>query len=139
NIGGNVVAGNFIEAGTSVNVAGELSSLLVTAGTNITAGNVTILDTTGTHSDGHVHIAATNQISMTNGVDINRKFAGASSGLDVLVTAGTDLNAGGSFMVNVDNSVNGNLNTGAIIGLNAGGNLAINGGGDLSLTIDNNS
>src|SRR4029077_9689946 len=65
NIGGNVVAGNFIEAGTSVNVAGELSSLLVTAGTNITAGNVTILDTTGTTSDGNLDISATNQISIT--------------------------------------------------------------------------
>ena len=137
NIGGSVLARDFIEAGTAINVAGELSALSVIAGTNITAGDITILDTTGSTSDGNVDISARDQISITNGVDINRRFAGASSGLDVLISAGTDLTAGSSLMVNVDNSVSGNLNTGANIALNAGGNLAINGGGTLSLKVNN--
>jgi len=136
-IGGSVSARDFIEAGTAINVSGELSALSVIAGTNLTAGDITVLDTTGPTSDGNVDISARDQISITNGVDINRRFAGASSGLDVLISAGTDLTAGSSLMVNVDNSVSGNLNTGANIALNAGGNLTVNGSGDLSLTVDN--
>ncbi len=136
-IGGSVSAGDFIDAGTAINVGGELSALSVIAGTNITAGDITVLDTTGTTSDGNVDISARDQISITNGVDINRRFAGASSGLDVLLNAGTDLTAGSSLMVNVNNSVSGNLNTGANIALNAGGNLTVDGSGDLSLTVDN--
>ena len=136
-IGGSVSARDFIDAGTAINVGGELSALSVIAGTNITAGDITILDTTGPTSDGNVDISARDQISITNGVDINRRFGGASSGLNVLLNAGTDLTAGSTLMVNVDNSVTGNLNTGANIALNAGRNLTVNGGGDLSLTVDN--
>ena len=135
-IGGSVSAGDFIDAGTAINVGGELSALSVIAGTNITAGDITVLDTTGTTSEGNVDISARNQISITNGLEIDRRFSGASSGLNVLLTAGTGLTAGNSLTILVDNSVNGNLNSGANIILSTGGNLSSNGGG-LSLTVDN--
>ncbi len=91
---------------------------------------------TATNSDGNVDISAGNQISITNGLEIDRTFGGFS-GLNVSLDAGTDLAAGSSVVVNIDNSVDGNLDSGADITLNTGNNLTINGSGGLFLTINN--
>ena len=86
------------------------------AGDSITL-NGGVMSATATNSSGNVDIFAGNDISITNGLEIDRKFGGQSSGLNVSLTAGADLTAGNSLVVNVDNSVNGNLDSGANITL----------------------
>jgi hypothetical protein len=95
-------------------------------------------DETAVNSDGNVGISAGNQISITGGLEIDRRFGGSSSGLNVSFTAGTDLSAGNSLTILADTSINGNLDSGANITLSTGGNLTINGGGALSLLVANN-
>ena len=98
-----------------------------------------IFGATAVNSDGNVGVSAGNQISITNGLEIDRTFGDQSSGLNVSLNAtASDITVGNSLIINVDNSVNGNLDSGANITLNTGGNLAINGGGDLSLIVANN-
>ena len=102
-------------------------------------GNGGIFGATAVNSEGNVGVSAGNQISITNGLEIDRTFGDQSSGLNVSLNAtASDITVGNSLIINVDNSVNGNLDSGANITLNTGGNLAINGGGDLSLIVANN-
>jgi hypothetical protein len=97
-----------------------------------------MLNATAVNSDGDVDIVAGNAISITGGLEIDRIFGGQASGLDVSLTAThSDIRVGDSLDITVDNSVPGDLTTGANIVLNAGGNLAT--GGDLDLTILNNN
>ena len=97
-----------------------------------------VMSATATNSNGNVNIVAGNDISITNGLEIDRTFGGQPSGLNVSLSAGTDFTLGSSLAINVDNSVAGNLNDGANITLDIGNNLTINGGGALSLLIANN-
>ncbi len=97
-----------------------------------------VMSATATNSNGNVNIVAGNDISITNGLEIDRTFGGQPSGLNVSLSAGTDFTLGSSLVINVDNSVAGNLNDGANITLDIGNNLTINGGGALSLLIANN-
>src|SRR5438132_4676035 len=96
------------------------------------------LNAIAVNSDGDVDIVAGNAISITGGLEIDRTFGGQPSGLNVSLTAGTDLSAGNSLVVDVDNSMNGNLGDGANVTLNTGGNLTIKSGGALSLLVANN-
>jgi len=143
NIGGsltseilNILSAGNLNIGLSNPTTLSAVTISLNAGNNLNWSGGT-LNATATNSDGTVDISAGNQISITNGLEIDRRFGSQSSGLNVSLTAGTDLTAGNSFTILADNSVNGNLNEGANITLNIGGNLTINGGGDLSLTVDN--
>ena len=93
---------------------------------------------TSANSEGNFDLSAGNKISITGGLEIDRKFGGNSLGLNLSLAAGTDLTAGNSLVLNVNNSINGNLDSGANVTLDIGGNLTINGGGGLTLTVANN-
>jgi hypothetical protein len=112
-------------------------TIMLFAGQDLT-WNGQISDETALNTDGNVDISAGNQISITNALEIDRRFGGSPTGLNVSFDAGTDLTAGNGLTILVDNSVSGNLDSGANITLNTGGNLTVNGSGDLSLTVANN-
>jgi len=95
-------------------------------------------DQTAVNSTGDVAITAGQALTILNDLSIVRHNGGISSGLNVNLTAGTDLTTGNTLMVDVDNSMNGSLSDGANITLNTGGNLTINSGGALSLLVANN-
>ncbi len=94
------------------------------------------LSATATNSDGDVNIFAGNQISITNALEIDRKFGGSPTGLNVSFTAGNNFVAANGLTVMVDNSITGNLSAGANIALTSGGGITTNAGG-LSFTLQN--
>jgi hypothetical protein len=87
-----------------------------------------VMSATATNSSGDVNIIAGNDISITHGLEIDRKFGGQPSGLNVTLNAGNDLSVGGDLSVFTDMS---NLSSGGNIMVLAGGNFTV--GGSLSL------
>ena len=120
---------------SSVNASLNAERVRLFASDSITL-NGGVMSATAANSSGNVDIFAGNNISITLGLEIDRKFGGQPSGLNVSLTADANLTAGNSLVVKVDNSM-GNLADGANITLDIGNNLTINGGGDLNLIIGN--
>jgi hypothetical protein len=133
-----ISAGGDVNLGLNTSTTLNAVTLTLSAGNNLNWSGGT-LSATATNSDGNVTISAGNKISITGGLEVDRTFGGQSSGLNVSFTAGTDLTAGNDLTILADNSINGNLDSGADITLNAGGSLTVNGGGDLDLTVMNNN
>ena len=114
-------------------------TIMLSAGQDLTWNGQTS-DVTVLNSVGNVDIVAGNQISIINALEIDRRFGGGqSSGLIVSFAAGTDLTAGNGLTILIDNSGEGNMDSGVNARLDIGGNLTINGAGGLSLTIDNSN
>jgi hypothetical protein len=114
-------------------------TIMLSAGQDLT-WNGQISDVTVLSSVGNVDIVAGNQISIVNALEIDRRFGGGqSSGLIVSFAAGTDLTAGNGLTILLDNSSEGNMDSGVNARLAIGGNVTINGAAGLSLTIDNSN
>lgn len=113
------VSANLLQAGTSIDVGGELSALSVTAGTNITARDIIILDRTGTVGSGPaINVSAANITANSLRAQIDN-------------TGGS---IGGNVMINMDVSGTATVTSDAtfrILGNDPSGSAAINfnGGG----------
>jgi hypothetical protein len=137
------VSGRDMQIGGSATAPIQAVTITLNAFHNFTWSGETS-DQTALNSSGDVTITAGQTLTILNDLSIVRHNGGISSGLNVNLTAGGDLVAGNltggshGLGVAVDNSVSGNLDTGANITVNTGGNLTVNGTSALSLLVGNN-
>jgi hypothetical protein len=117
------VSANLLQAGTSIDVGGELSALSITAGTNITAGDIVILDTTGTIGSGAaINVSAAN-VSTTGGFGAtisNANGGNIQGNATVAISAANISSIGRGFFEAIDNQPSDSPRSGTI-----GGNAAL--------------
>jgi FecR protein len=128
------------EAGRNITLSDpaiiHAETITLSAGQNLTWNGQTS-DETAANSDGDVNISAGQAINIANDLNITRHNGGFGSGLNVALSAGTDLTVGNNLTIEVDNSMGGSLDAGANITLNTGGNVAVNGSGGIGVTVQN--
>jgi FecR protein len=126
--------------GRNVTISGpaviHAPTITLSAGQNLTWNGQTS-DETAFNSSGDVTISAGQAINIANGLNIIRHNGMVGSGLNVSLSAGTDLLAANNLAIQVDNSMGGSLDAGANITLNTGGNVTVNGGGGIAFTVQN--
>jgi len=117
--------------GRNISIDGEAvihaPTITLFAGQNLQWSGQTS-DETASNSSGNVSITAAQILNITNDLTIIRRNGGITSGLNILLSAGTDMLVGGDLAVTTDIS---NLTTGANIDVRANGNLTV--GGSLAL------
>src|SRR5213080_3569796 len=117
--------------GRNVSIDGQAtihaSTITLFAGQNLNWNGQTS-DETAFNSSGNVSISAAQMLNIANDLTIIRRNGGITSGLNILLYAGTDLLVGGNLSIATDIS---NLETGANIDVLANRNLTV--GGSLAL------
>jgi filamentous hemagglutinin len=127
------VGRNVMISGTGVIHA---PTITLSAGQNLMWNGQTS-DQTAVNSSGDVTISAGQAINIANDLNIIRHNGMVGSGLNVSLSAGTDLLAANNLAIQVDNSMGGSLDTGGNVTLSAGGNLTVNGSGGIGVTVQN--
>src|SRR6266480_923796 len=117
--------------GRNVSIDGQATihapTITLLAGQNLNWNGQTS-DETAFNSSGNVSISAAQMLNIANDLTIIRRNGGITSGLNILLYAGTDLLVGGNLSIATDIS---NLETGANIDVLANRNLTV--GGSLAL------
>src|SRR6266480_4743169 len=117
--------------GRNVSIDGQATihapTITLLAGQNLNWNGQTS-DETAFNSSGNVSISAAQMLNIANDLTIIRRNGGITSGLNILLYAGTDLLVGGNLLIATDIS---NLTTGANIDVLADRNLTV--GGSLAL------
>src|SRR5438067_1682944 len=117
--------------GRNVSIDGQATihapTITLFAGQNLNWSGQTS-DETAFNSSGNVSISAAQMLNIANDLTIIRRNGGITSGLNILLYAGTDLLVGGNLSIATDIS---NLETGANIDVLANRNLTV--GGSLAL------
>src|SRR6059058_811954 len=117
--------------GRNVSIDGQATihapTITLFAGQNLNWNGQTS-DETAFNSSGNVSISAAQMLNIANDLTIIRRNGGITSGLNILLYAGTDLLVGGNLSIATDIS---NLETGANIDVLANRNLTV--GGSLAL------
>src|SRR5438876_9255714 len=117
--------------GRNVSIDGQATihapTITLFAGQNLNWNGQTS-DETSFNSSGNVSISAAQMLNIANDLNIIRRNGGITSGLNILLYAGTDLLVGGNLSIATDIS---NLETGANIDVLANRNLTV--GGSLAL------
>src|SRR6266498_99695 len=119
----------FVGRNISINGQAAIHAPTITlfAGQNLN-WNGQISNETAFNSNGNVSISALQMINVANDLTIIRRNGGITSGLNILLYAGTDLLVGGNLLIATDIS---NLTTGANIDILVNRNLTM--GGSLAL------
>src|SRR6266540_540710 len=119
----------FVGRNISINGQAAIHAPTITlfAGQNLN-WNGQISNETAFNSNGNVSISALQMINVANDLTIIRRNGGITSGLNILLYAGTDLLVGGNLLIATDIS---NLTTGANIDILVNRNLTV--GGSLTL------
>src|SRR6266487_3283597 len=117
--------------GRNISINGEAAihapTITLSAGQNLNWSNL-ISDETASNSNGDVSISAGQTINVANDLTIIRRNRGITSGLNIVLYAGTDLLGGGDLSIKTDIS---NLTSGANVDVLADRNLTV--GGSLEL------
>src|SRR5438874_8910594 len=117
--------------GRNISIDGQAAihapTITLFAGQNLNWNGQTS-DETAFNSSGNVSISAAQMLNIANDLTIIRRNGGITSGLNILLYAGTDLLVGGNLSIATDIS---NLETGANIDVLANRNLTV--GGSLAL------
>jgi hypothetical protein len=117
--------------GRNISIDGQAAihapTITLFAGQNLNWNGQTS-DETAFNSNGNVSIAASEMFNVANDLTIIRRNGGITSGLNILLYAGTDLLVGGNLLIATDIS---NLTTGANIDILVNRNLTV--GGSLAL------
>src|SRR5256884_1217022 len=117
--------------GRNISIDGQATihapTITLFAGQNLNWNGQTS-DETAFNSSGNVSISAAQMLNIANDLTIIRRNGGITSGLNILLYAGTDLLVGGNLSIATDIS---NLETGANIDVLANRNLTV--GGSLAL------
>ena len=114
--------------GGNVTISGSATihapTITLFAGGNLNLSDLTS-DETASNSDGNVSISAGQAINIANDLNITRENGGISSGLNITLSTGTDLSAGGDTTLLVNNNIS-RVVDGARILSTIGGNLQTN-------------
>ena len=86
----------------------------------------------------NLFLGAEGNLLFNNPLNLTQTTKGVPLGLFTVVITGGDLIGGGDFTILNDNSVTGDLSSGASVVLQTGGNFTLNNGGNFSSTILNN-
>src|SRR5213082_3990863 len=121
----------YVFVGRNVSIDGDAAihapTITLFAGQNLNWNGQTS-DETAFNSSGNVSISAAQMLNIANDLTIIRRNGGITSGLNIVLYAGTDLLVGGNLSIATDIS---NLETGANIDVLANRNLTV--GGSLAL------
>jgi hypothetical protein len=116
----------FVGRDVTISGSGAIHAPTITlfAGENLNLSDLTS-DETASSSGGNVTITAGQAINVTNDLNITRENGGISSGLNTILTTGTDLAVGGDTTLLVNNNAS-QVGDGARILSTIGGNLQTN-------------
>jgi hypothetical protein len=127
NIGGSVVAADFIRAGTTIHVAGELSSPSVSAGGDVTAANIqAIIDNSNGGTIGSAATINVNAANISTGGSLSADISnsGGSIGGNATINVSAANITANSLLAQVDNT-GGSIGGNATINMNVSGNTSI--------------
>src|SRR6266496_2758192 len=125
--------------GRNISINGEAAihapTITLLAGQNLTWSNLTS-DETASNSNGDVSISDGKTINVANDLSINSENGGITSGLNIVLYAGTDLLVGGDLSIKTDIS---NLTSGANVDVLVDRNLTVGGSLELQTSADAHS